>query len=92
VLLGDLSEEGKRAERENLEEDELTVFDMLTRDKKLSDKDKAEVKEAGRGLLEHLKKNEFKVNLWAEKTQTASAVRRVIEDFLYMKLPHPNLQ
>jgi wobble nucleotide-excising tRNase len=29
------------------------------------------------------------VNLWAEKTQTASAVRRVIEDFLYMKLPHP---
>jgi len=89
VLLGDLSEEGKRAERENLEEDELTVFDMLTRDKKLSDKDKAEVKEAGRGLLEHLKKNEFKVNLWAEKTQTASAVRRVIEDFLYMKLPHP---
>lgn len=29
------------------------------------------------------------MNLWAEKTQTASAVRRVIEDFLYMKLPHP---
>ena len=29
VLLGDLSEEEKRAERENLEEDELTVFDML---------------------------------------------------------------
>ena len=89
VLLGDLSEEGKRAERENLAEDELTVFDLLTRDKKVSDKEKAEVKEAARELLERLKKHEFKVNLWAEKTQTASAVRRVIEDFLYMKLPHP---
>jgi type I restriction enzyme R subunit len=89
VLLGDLSEEGKRAERENLAEDELTVFDLLTRDKKISDKEKAAVKEAARELLERLKKNEFKVNLWAEKTQTASAVRRVIEDFLYMKLPHP---
>ena len=89
VLLGDLSEESKRAERENLAEDELTVFDLLTRDKKISDKEKAAVKEAARELLERLKKNEFKVNLWAEKTQTASAVRRVIEDFLYMKLPHP---
>ena len=89
VLLGDLSEESMRAKREYLAEDELTVFDMLARDKKISDKEKAEVKEAARELLERLKNKEFKVDHWTEKTQTASAVRRVIEDFLYMKLPHP---
>ena len=90
VLLGDLSEEGKRAERENLEEDELTVFDMLARDKKISDKEKAAVKEAARELLERLKSNEFKVDHWAEKIQTAAAVRKVIEDHLYLKLPYPS--
>lgn len=90
VLLGDLSIEGKRAEREQLEEDELTVFDMLARDKKISDKEKAEVKEAARELLERLKNKEFKVQHWAQKTQTASAVRKVIEDYLFEKLPSPS--
>ena len=90
VLLGDLSEEEKRAERENLEEDELTVFDMLARDKKISDKEKAEVKEAARDLLARLKNNEFTVDHWAEKTQTAAAVRKVIQDHLYMRLPYPS--
>jgi type I restriction enzyme, R subunit len=90
VLLGDLSEEAKRAEREDLEEDELTVFDMLTNDKKISDKERAEVKEAAKELLERLKKKEFRVQHWAEKIQTASAVRKVIEDYLFEKLPSPS--
>ncbi|MDB3967720.1 type I restriction endonuclease subunit R [Flavobacteriaceae bacterium] len=90
VLLGDLSEESKRAERENLEEDELTVFDMLSRDKKISDKEKAEVKVAARELLERLKNNEFKVDRWTEKIQTASAVKKVIEDYLFKGLPSPS--
>ena len=90
VLLGDLSEESKRAERENLEEDELTVFDMLSRDKKISDKEKTQVKEAARELLKRLKKKEFKVQHWTKKTQTASAVKKVIEDYLFEKLPSPS--
>ena len=90
VLLGDLSEESMRAKREGLAEDELTVFDMLARDKKISDKEKAEVKEAARELLERLKSNEFKVDHWSEKTQTASAVRKVIEDYLFERLPSPS--
>ena len=90
LLLGDLSEEGKRAERENLAEDELTVFDLLARDKKISDKEKAEVKEAARELLERLKNKEFKVDHWTEKIQTASAVRKVIEDYLFERLPSPS--
>jgi type I restriction enzyme R subunit len=90
VLLGDLSEESTRAQREDLAEDELTVFDMLSKDKKISDKEKAEVKTAARELLERLKNKEFKVDHWTEKTQTASAVRKVIEDYLFEKLPSPS--
>jgi type I restriction enzyme, R subunit len=89
LLLGDLSEEEKRAEREMLDEDELTVFDMLNRDKKITDKEKVEVKETARKLLEHLKNNEFKVEYWSEKTQTASAVKKAINDHLFIELPFP---
>ena len=89
-LYADLSEEEQRALRENLEEDELTVFDMLVSNKKISDKEKAKVKEAARELLERLKENEFRVNHWTEKVQTASAVRVVIENYLFEKLPSPS--
>jgi hypothetical protein len=63
---------------------------MLTSDKKITDKEKAEVKEAARVLLKRLKNNEFNVVHWSEKTQTASAVRKVIEDYLFEKLPSPS--
>jgi len=89
-LYADLSEEEQRALRENLEEDELTVFDMLVSNKKISDKEKAKVKETARELLERLKENEFKVNHWTEKVQTASAVKKVIENYLFKKLPSPS--
>ena len=78
------------AEKEELEEDELLVFDMLVANKKISDKEKAKVKEAAHHLLERLKEKEFKVDKWSEKTQTASAVKKVIEDYLYMELPSPS--
>ena len=48
VLLSDLSEEGERAQREGLDEDELAVFDMLLADKKISDNEKAQVKGAAK--------------------------------------------
>ena len=90
VLLGDLSEESKRAERENLLEDELTVYDMLTKGKKISDKEKAKVKDTARELLLRLKTKEFKIQYWTEKTQTTSAVKKVIENYLFEKLPSPS--
>lgn len=85
----DLSEEGKRAVREDLNEEELAVFDMLGRDKKISDKEKAELKDIAQQLLERLKDNEFKIIHWADKEQTASAVRVVIKNHLFDKLPYP---
>lgn len=89
LMLGDLSEEEKRAERENLTDDELTVFDMLNTGKKVSDKEKLEVKDTARKLLNRLKSNEFTVDHWVEKVQTASAVKKAINDYLYSTLPHP---
>lgn len=85
----DLSEESKRAVREELNEDELAVFDMLGRDKKISDKEKVELKNIAKQLLERLKDNEFRIIHWADKEQTASAVRVVIKNYLFDKLPFP---
>ncbi|HNM27133.1 MAG TPA: DUF3387 domain-containing protein, partial [Saprospiraceae bacterium] len=86
---GDLNEEEKRAVREDLSEEELAVFDLLGRDKKVSDKEKAELKDIAKQLLERLKEKEFRVIHWADKEQTASAVRVVIKNYLFDKLPYP---
>jgi len=87
--LNDLSEEEKRAVREDLSEEEMAVVDMLSRDKKISDKEKAELKDIAKELLERLKEKEFKIIHWADKEQTASAVKVVIKNYLFDKLPYP---
>ncbi len=61
---------------------------MLGRNKKISDKEKSEVKETARQLLKRLIEKEFKVDRWAEKPQTASAVRTAINDYLFNTLPY----
>lgn len=86
---GDLSKEEERAIREDLNEDELAVLDMLSRDKKISDKEKADLKDIAKQLLERLKANEFRVVNWSDKEQTKSAVRVVIKDHLFEHLPYP---
>jgi type I restriction enzyme R subunit len=91
-LFGELNEEEKRAFREDLNEEELAVLDMLSRDKKVSDKEKAELKEIAKQLLERLKENEFRVVNWFEKEQTKSAVRVVINNLLFDKLPYPTFE
>ncbi len=91
-LFKDLSEEEKRAGKEELTEDELTVFDMLNKGKKVNDKERAIVKTAASKLLERLKANEFKIDQWAEKIQTAAAVKKAINDYLFSKLPYPTYE
>jgi len=88
-LHSNMSEEERRAEAENLNEDELAVFDMLGRDKKITDKEKGAVKDTARQLLERLQANEFKIDRWAEKVQTSSAVRKAINEYLFNTLPYP---
>jgi type I restriction enzyme, R subunit len=75
----DLSEEDQRAVAEGLNEEELAIFDLLTRpDPKLSKKEEAEVKKVARDLLETLRKEKLVLD-WRARQQSRAAVRQAIE-------------
>ncbi len=81
-----LTEEEKRAQREKLSEEELAIFDLLTRpDPVLTDKEKDEVKKVARDMLAKLKSDKL-VPGWQLKMQTKADVERTIRDF-YIRLP-----
>jgi type I restriction enzyme R subunit len=78
----DLQEEEKRAIKENLTEEELTIFDLLTKPPmKLSKREEGEVKKVAKELLETLKQEKLVLD-WRKKQQTRAAVRLCIEDVL----------
>jgi type I restriction enzyme, R subunit len=83
----ELDEEESRHIREGLDEDELTIYDLLTKpEPTLTDKERAQVKKAARELLETLK--ERKLHLDWKKTQKARAdVKVTIQDVLDKALP-----
>ena len=81
-----LTEEEKRHVREQLTEDELTVFDLLTRPgPDLSPAERAEVKKVAKRLLERVRR--AVVIDWRHKAQTRAQVRVAIEDTLDEGLP-----
>jgi type I restriction enzyme R subunit len=78
----DLQEEEKRAIKENLTEEELTIFDLLTKPPmKLSKREEGEVKKVAKELLETLKQEKLVLD-WRKKQQTRASVRLCIEDVL----------
>lgn len=88
-LIGDLQEEEKRHIKEGLTEEELTVFDILTKPKlKLSKKKEQQIKAIVKELLEKLKEQKFVLD-WKKKTRTRADVQVTIEDILWEKLPKP---
>jgi len=77
-----LNEEDKRGLQEGLLEEELAVFDLLTRpDMKLSKKEKNQVKMVARELLEKLKVDKLVLD-WKKRLQTRAAVLVTIEQVL----------
>lgn len=77
-----LNEEEKRTVSENLSEEELAIFDILTRpEPSLSDKEEQEVKKVAKELLEKLKWEKLVID-WRSKQQTRAAVRDLIEETL----------
>ena len=81
-----LSEEEHRHVREQLSEEELTVFDLLTRPgPDLSPAERDEVKKVARHLLERVR-GALVLN-WREKAQARAQVRLAIEDSLDEGLP-----
>jgi type I restriction enzyme R subunit len=81
-----LNHEQQRHVREQLSEEELTVFDLLTRPgPELSAEERAEVKKVAKELLERVK---TAITLdWRRQSQARAKVRIAIEDTLDQGLP-----
>jgi type I restriction enzyme R subunit len=81
-----LTEEQTRHVREHLSEEELTIFDILTRPgPDLTTDERAEVKKVARQLLDRLK--ELLVIGWRQRVGSRARVRLAIEDALDDGLP-----
>jgi type I restriction enzyme R subunit len=81
-----LTEEQDRHVREHLSEEELTIFDILTRPgPELSAEERDEVKKVAQRLLAKL--HELLVLGWRQKIQSRARVRLAIEDTLEEGLP-----
>jgi len=81
-----LSEEQQRHVRENLTEEELVIFDILTRPApELSAEERKEIKKIASDLLFRLK--ELIVLNWRQKSSARSQVQMAIEDALDNGLP-----
>ncbi len=86
-LAKDLKEEDKRAMREELSEEELAIFDILTKpDPKLTRKEETEVKRIVRELLDKLKKEKLVLD-WKKTQQRKAVVKDFIEEFFDERLP-----
>ena len=85
-LSNSLNEEQERHVRENMSEEELVIFDILTRPAPaLSGEERAEVKKVARDLLARLK--ELLVLNWRQKSTARSQLKLAIEDTLDSGLP-----
>lgn len=86
-LTADLQVEDQRAIRENLSEEELALFDILTRPvPELAEKERAQVKKVCKELLETLKAEKLVLD-WRKKDRARSDVRRTMEIVLDRGLP-----
>jgi len=83
-----LTEEQTRHVRENLTEEELTIFDILTRPApRLSAEEREEVKKVAHVLLDKIR--DLLVIGWRKRVSSRARVRLAIEDVLDEGLPKP---
>ena len=86
-LAGALNEEEQRAVGERLTEEELTLFDYLTRSEEdLTEAERDEVKDVSRTLLDTLKREKLVLD-WRKKQQSRADVRLTIQKILDELLP-----
>ena len=87
ALAQELNAEEQRHVAEQLSEEELAVFDLLTRpNMELSEKEKDEVKKVARGLLETLKHEKLVLD-WRKKQQARAQVLLTVRKLLDEGLP-----
>ncbi|MEG4280906.1 type I restriction endonuclease subunit R [Microcoleus sp. MON1_C1] len=78
----ELNIEDKRAISENLAEEELAIFDLLTKpDITLTEKEKLEIKKVAKELLSTLKQEKLVLD-WRRRQQSKAAVKVAIEEVL----------
>jgi len=87
-LAKNLDEEQERAAREGLTDDELALFDLLSKDK-LTQTDREKLKQASKSLLASLQQLVAPMPHWTRNAQTQAEVETAILDWLYEKLPMP---
>lgn len=81
-----LNEEEQRRIAEQLSEEELAIFDLLTKpDMRLSEQERQQVKKVARELLETLEREKLVLD-WRKRQQSRAGVRLAIEQILD-KLP-----
>ena len=82
-LAQQLEDEEKRAIRENLSEEELAIFDYLTRPgPDLNEKEKEEVKRIAREMMETLKEEKLVLD-YRKRQQSRAAVKVYIRDMVW---------
>jgi type I restriction enzyme R subunit len=82
-----LTEEEKRGVAEGLTQEELAIFDILTKpEPALSATEKTEVKKVAKSLLDSLKREKLVLD-WREKQQARAAVRKTIARTFNSALP-----
>ena len=88
-LIEDLKKEQERPSLFGLTEEELEIYDLLTKDKKLTQAEEQKVKLAAKNLLNKLllDKSELLVVDWYKDERTTSKVRTAILDSLDQDLP-----
>jgi type I restriction enzyme, R subunit len=83
-----LSAEQRRAAEEGLSEEELALFDLITRPG-LRKADRELVKLESRNLLTRLREVIERVDRWTEKERTQADVKSLILDHVLTTLPDP---
>ena len=82
-----LNKEEKRGISEQLTEEELAIFDLLTKpEMSLTKKEGQQIKKVGRELLEILKREKLVLD-WRKRQQSRAQVRVTIEDIFDRGLP-----
>lgn len=87
-LVQGLDEEQTQAARENLSEEEVSLFDKLKRDD-LNKADRERVKQASRDMLKAIKERLAELDRFWKKEQTKGEIEAFILDEIFVKLPSP---
>ncbi len=87
-LVSELDDEQKRYIAEGFDSDEeLTIFDLLSRDSGLSKEEIKQVKKLAQTMLVKIKARIHELDHWRDKEETQSIISVLIRDLLWADLP-----